>query len=101
MTAYPWTDTRLAQAEDAARTSGCACAGCADVVSLVAEVRRLNALVDTVSRALSRYQQEDDIEVGGDAPADHPYQRRGSWSHDDWCAVDGCTSKASAHQEAE
>lgn len=61
-----------------------------------AEVDRLNRLVDTLSRALARYQAEED-EIGGDDPADHPYQRRGSWSGDDWCAVEGCTSKASAH----
>lgn len=60
------------------------------------EVDRLNRLVETLSRALARYQDEED-EVGGDEVADHPYQRRGSWSHDDWCAVDGCTSKVSAH----
>lgn len=60
------------------------------------EVERLTRLVDTLSRALARYQEEEE-EVGGDAPADHPYQRRGSWSGDDWCAVEGCTSKASAH----
>lgn len=52
-----------------------------DVRNLVAEVERLNRLVDTLSRALARYQEEDE-EVGGDDPADHPYQRRGSWSGD-------------------
>ncbi len=63
-----------------------------------AEVDRLNRLVETLSRALMRYQaDEDEDEVGGDEPADHPYQRRGSWSHDDWCAAEGCTSRASAH----
>lgn len=62
-----------------------------------AEIERLNRLVGTLSRALGRYQDEEQ-EVGGDELADHPYQRRGSWSHDDWCAVEGCTSKASAHQ---
>lgn len=36
---------------------------------------------------------------GSDVPVDHPYQRRGSWSADDWCAVDGCTSRPSAHAE--
>jgi hypothetical protein len=63
-----------------------------------AEVDRLTRLVDTLSRGLARYQDEED-EVGGDDQVDHPYQRRGSWSHDDWCAVEGCTSKASAHRE--
>jgi hypothetical protein len=61
-----------------------------------AEITRLNTLVETLSRALARYQSEED-EVGGDDPADHPYRRRGSWSGDDWCAVEGCTSKESAH----
>lgn len=56
-----------------------------DASRLEAEVDRLNRLVDTLSRALARYQEEED-EVGGDDPANHPYQRRGSWSHDDWCA---------------
>lgn len=60
------------------------------------EVERLNRLVETLSRVLARYQDEEQ-EVGGDDSADHPYQRRGSWSHDDRCAVEGCTSKASAH----
>jgi hypothetical protein len=64
-----------------------------------AEIERLNRLVDTISRALARYQDEEQ-EVGGDDPVDHPYQRRGSWSHDDWCAAQGCTSKASVHQES-
>ena len=63
---------------------------------LQTENERLNRLVETLSRALARYQDEGQ-EVGGDEPADHPYQRRGSWSSDDWCAVEGCTSKASAH----
>lgn len=35
---------------------------------------------------------------GADIPVSHPYQRRGSWSADDWCAVDGCTSRPSAHK---
>ena len=61
------------------------------------EVERLNRLVDTVTRALMRYQEEEDAAYGGDDPVDHPYRRRGSWSGDDWCAVDGCTSRASAH----
>ena len=26
----------------------------------------------------------------------HEFQRRGSWSGDDWCAVDGCTSRGPA-----
>ena len=69
----------------------------ATIEALTAEVDRLNRLVDTLSRALARYQDEED-EVGSDDIADHPYQRRGSWSHDDWCAVDGCTSRASAHE---
>jgi hypothetical protein len=68
----------------------------ATVEELKAEVSRLNRLVDTLSRALARYQDEED-EVGGGEVADHPYQRRGSWSGDDWCAVEGCTSRASAH----
>ena len=67
-----------------------------DAQRLTEEVDRLNRLVDTLTRALARYQDEE-LEPGGDEPADHPYQRRGSWSHDDWCAVQGCTSKASAH----
>lgn len=63
---------------------------------LRSEVERLNRLVETLSRALQRYQDEE-VEAGGDDPADHPYQRRGSWSGDDWCAVEGCTSRPSAH----
>ena len=61
------------------------------------EIDRLNRLVSTLSRALQRYQGEEDDAYGGDDPADHPYQRRGSWSGDDWCAVEGCTSKPTAH----
>jgi hypothetical protein len=91
---YPWTETRLTQTAAVAAEHGCASA--VDVESLVVECRRLNVLVDTLSRALARYQDEED-EVGGDDPDDHPYQRRGSWSADDWCAVEDCTSKASAH----
>jgi hypothetical protein len=29
--------------------------------------------------------------------ADHPFKRRASWSGDNWCVVDGCTSAPSAH----
>lgn len=68
-----------------------------DAQRLTEENDRLNRLVDTLSRALVRYQAEEEDEVGGDDMADHPYQRRGSWSGDDWCAVEGCTSRASAH----
>jgi hypothetical protein len=71
-----------------------------ETAELTKEIDRLNRLVETLSRALGRY-QDDEIEVGGDAPADHPYQRRGSWSGDDWCTVEGCTSKASAHHPPE
>lgn len=63
-----------------------------------AENERLNRLVDTLTRALARYQAGDE-EVGGDDAVDHPYQRRGSWSGDEWCAVAGCTSRPSAHAE--
>lgn len=49
---YPWTDIRLSQAEAAIHEADCDCAGCADALSLVAEVRRLTAerdrLIDAV-----------------------------------------------------
>jgi hypothetical protein len=87
---------------DHCKGAGCPCGCHAEIPERPgcgheAELDRLNRLVDTLSRALARYQDEE-LEVGGDDPTDHPYQRRGSWSHDDWCAVEGCTSKASAHQ---
>ena len=70
-----------------------------DASRLGEEVDRLNRLVDTLSRALARYQEEEE-DVGGDDVVDHPYLRRGSWSGDDWCAVDGCTSNPAAHRPA-
>ena len=33
----------------------------------------------------------DDVECVG-----HEYQRRGSWDGDDWCVVEGCTSRGYA-----
>lgn len=85
------------------RESAVHCSSCVhepwpcDAQRLTEEVDRLNRLVATLSRALQRYQDEEDEAYGGDDPVDHPYQRRGSWSGDDWCAVEGCTSRASAH----
>lgn len=41
--------------------------------------------------------EDGDAYPGSDDPANHVYQRRGSWSGDDWCAVEGCTSRPSVH----
>lgn len=94
MGAAPWCGQPLPDDRDGWKTRAMAFKEGAEKAE--AEVERLNRLVDTLSRALARYQDEEN-EVGGDDPADHPYQRRGSWSGDDWCAVEGCTSKAAAH----
>ena len=48
-------------------------------------------IVDTMQRyavALADPTETDDVHCVG-----HAYQRRGSWSGDDWCAADGCTSR--------
>lgn len=49
---YPWTDTRLTQAAEAAAEHGCASA--VDVESLVAEVRRLTAHAELLQFCLTQ-----------------------------------------------
>jgi hypothetical protein len=66
---YPWTDLRLTQAWAAAQ-SGCDCAGCVDVISLVAAVRRLAAILDRI-HGIAR----DGMEGGDDYEAMREIER--------------------------